>query len=352
MAQRPVIKAEARTEFGKGVARRLRRDWKVTGVIYGAHQEPVHFAVPLLDIQSLVRNNGVNAVLELEIDGEQYLTMVKHVDQNVLTFDIDHVDLLAIKRGEKVEVEVPVTLTGEPAAGTMHIQDADVLLVEADVLNIPEEIEVSIEGLEDGAGVLGLGQHEPAALGHAADPADQGVREPAADVAVLGDVGPQLPLEAAPLDELEAHLAAADEHDVEVQLGVERLFRDRWCILTPRGDTDPAAVERVAALDGTMDVETTPGWGTTLRIEIPLDPPSAALTVEGAEELTDREKQVLRLVATGISNQRIGDQLGITANTVKYHVANLLRKYGARTRAELASITHSDDAHHPSSRTR
>ena len=151
MAQRPVIKAEARTEFGKGVARRLRREWKVPGVIYGSHQEPVHFAVPLLDIQSLVRNNGVNAVLELEIDGEQYLTMVKHVDQNVLTFDIDHVDLLAIKRGEKVEVDVPVTLTGEPAPGTMHIQDADVLLVEADVLNIPEEIEVSIEGLEDGA---------------------------------------------------------------------------------------------------------------------------------------------------------------------------------------------------------
>lgn len=151
MAQRPVIKAEARTEFGKGVTRRLRRDWKVPGVIYGAHQEPVHFAVPLLDIQSLVRNNGVNAVLELEIDGEQYLTMVKHVDQNVLTFDIDHVDLLAIKRGEKVEVEVPVTLTGEPAPGTMHIQDADVLLVEADVLSIPEELEVSIEGLEDGA---------------------------------------------------------------------------------------------------------------------------------------------------------------------------------------------------------
>lgn len=151
MAQRPVIKAETRTEFGKGVARRLRREWKVPGVIYGSHQEPVHFAVPLLDIQSLVRNNGVNAVLELEIDGEQYLTMVKHVDQNVLTFDIDHVDLLAIKRGEKVEVEVPLTLTDEPAPGTMHIQDADVLLVEADVLNIPEEIEVSIEGLEDGA---------------------------------------------------------------------------------------------------------------------------------------------------------------------------------------------------------
>ncbi|MCW1804167.1 helix-turn-helix transcriptional regulator [Brachybacterium squillarum] len=127
---------------------------------------------------------------------------------------------------------------------------------------------------------------------------------------------------------------------------------DGGIAVTAHDDSLRPIVERVAALDGTMDVEATPGWGTTLRIEIPLDPPSAALTVEGAEELTDREKQVLRLVATGISNQRIGDQLGITANTVKYHVANLLRKYGARTRAELASITHSPDAHHPRSQTR
>ena len=127
---------------------------------------------------------------------------------------------------------------------------------------------------------------------------------------------------------------------------------DGGTAVTADNDTLRPIVERVAALDGTMDVETTPGWGTTLRIEVPLDPPSAALTVEGAEELTDREKQVLRLVATGISNQRIGDQLGITANTVKYHVANLLRKYGARTRAELASIAHSHEAHSPSAQTR
>lgn len=150
MAQRPVIKAEARNEFGKGAARRLRRAWKVPGVIYGSNTEPIHFAVPLLEIQSLVRNNGVNAVLELEVEGEKHLTMVKHVDQNVLTLDIDHVDLLSITRGEKVEVEVPLTITGEPAPGMMFIQDADVLMVEADVLSIPEEIELSIEGAEDG----------------------------------------------------------------------------------------------------------------------------------------------------------------------------------------------------------
>ncbi|MER0070577.1 50S ribosomal protein L25/general stress protein Ctc [Corynebacterium sp. KPL2850] len=170
MAERPIIKAEPRTVFGKGYARRLRRDWKVPGVIYGSDQEPVHFAVPLLDIQSLVRNNGVNAVLELEIEGEQYLTMVKNVDQNVLTMDIDHVDLLLIKRGEKVEVEVPITLTGESAPGTMHIQDADVLMVEADVLSIPEEIELSIEGLEDGEVITAADVTMPEGTTLVADP--------------------------------------------------------------------------------------------------------------------------------------------------------------------------------------
>ena len=147
---RPVLKAEARTEFGKGFARRLRAAGKIPGVVYGHAVDVLHFAVDRLEMTALVRNHGVNAVFELELEGEQHLVMVKHIDQNVLTFNIDHIDLLSIKRGEKVEVEVPVVLEGEPAPGLMSIQDADVLLVEADVLNIPEEIVVSIEGLEDG----------------------------------------------------------------------------------------------------------------------------------------------------------------------------------------------------------
>lgn len=146
----PVLAAQPRTEFGKGAARRLRREWRVPGVLYGSNTEPIHFSVDLLELQTMIRYNGLNAVLELEVDGEKHLSMVKNVDQNVLTLDVDHVDLLSIKRGEKVEVEVPVTITGEPAAGLMFIQDNDVLLVEADVLSIPEEIEVSIEGAEDG----------------------------------------------------------------------------------------------------------------------------------------------------------------------------------------------------------
>lgn len=148
MADYKTLQAEPRTEFGKGAARRLRREWRVPGVIYSGDTETIHFSLPLLEIQSLVRNHGVNAIVEIELEGEKHLTMVKHVDQNVLTFDIDHVDLLAIKRGEKVEVEVPIVVEGEPQAGTIAVQDAYELLVEADVLNIPEEIIVSVEGLE------------------------------------------------------------------------------------------------------------------------------------------------------------------------------------------------------------
>ncbi|MFH0412398.1 50S ribosomal protein L25/general stress protein Ctc [Corynebacterium sp. L4756] len=170
MAQRPVIKAQARNEFGKGAARRLRRAGLVPGVIYGSNTEPIHFAAPILELHTLIRYHGANAVLELEIDGEQHLTMVKDIFQNVLTLDMDHLDLLSIKRGEKVEVEVPVTLTGEPAPGMMSIADADVLMVEADVLNIPDELVVSIEGLEDGTVVTAADVTLPEGTTLVADP--------------------------------------------------------------------------------------------------------------------------------------------------------------------------------------
>ncbi len=144
------LPAEARTEFGKGSARRLRRDRKVPGVIYGVGHENVHFAIDLLALTAVVRNQGANAVIELEIEGEKHLTMIKHIDQNVLTFDIDHIDLITIKRGERVEVEVPVIAEGNPFADGLLIQEVDTILVEAGVLEIPEEIIVDIEGKEAG----------------------------------------------------------------------------------------------------------------------------------------------------------------------------------------------------------
>ena len=151
MAKYPTLTATAREEFGKGFARRLRRDGRIPGVIYSGTTENVHFSVDRLEFTAVVRNDGANAIVEFDIDGEKHLTMVKHVDQNVLTFDIDHVDMLAIKRGERVEVEVPVEVEGEPEPGLMYVQDADLILVEADVLEIPDSFTVSVEdlGLED-----------------------------------------------------------------------------------------------------------------------------------------------------------------------------------------------------------
>ena len=151
MAKYPTLTATAREEFGKGFARRLRRDGRIPGVIYSGATENVHFSVDRLEFTAVVRNDGANAIVEFDIDGEKHLTMVKHIDQNVLTFDIDHVDMLAIKRGERVEVEIPVEVEGEPEPGLMYVQDADVILVEADVLEIPDSFTVSVEdlGLED-----------------------------------------------------------------------------------------------------------------------------------------------------------------------------------------------------------
>lgn len=144
----PTIEVENRTEFGKGSARRLRRSGRVPGVLYGPElDKPIHFSVDLLEIQALVRNHGTNAIVQIDLGGEKHLTMVKAIEQNVITLKIDHIDLLAIKRGERVEVEVPVVLEGEPQPGTLAMQDAYEILVEADVLDIPDEITVSVEGL-------------------------------------------------------------------------------------------------------------------------------------------------------------------------------------------------------------
>ena len=145
-----VIKGERREEFGKGSARRLRRDGKIPGVLYEKGIENIHFAVNLIEMTAIVRNDGANAIVELELDGEKLLAMVKHIDQNVITLDIDHIDLFGIKRGEKVTVEVPVVMEGEAAPGAVVLQETDYVEIEIDALSIPDELTVSIEGKEIG----------------------------------------------------------------------------------------------------------------------------------------------------------------------------------------------------------
>lgn len=145
------LEAAVRKEFGKGAARRARRAGQIPAVVYANEFEPLHILVDRLDFTAIIRNHGTNAVVSLDIEGEKQLAMIKSVDQNVLTFNIDHADLLAIKRGEKVEVDIPVVHTGEIAAGAMLMQDAETIRVEADVMNIPEEIVLDVEGMEIGS---------------------------------------------------------------------------------------------------------------------------------------------------------------------------------------------------------
>jgi len=108
--------------------------------------------------------------------------------------------------------------------------------------------------------------------------------------------------------------------------------------LTAHDDSLRAIAERVAALDGDLSVQSTPGWGSELAVRLPLDPPTAPEPLASAVSLSAREREVLKLVASGARNRAIAHQLAITENTVKFHVSNLLRKAGAASRAELAAL--------------
>ncbi|KZE91384.1 50S ribosomal protein L25/general stress protein Ctc [Microbacterium sp. TNHR37B] len=140
--------AETRENFGKGFARRLRAAGKIPAVIYGHGTTPVHVALPGHQVSLLVRR--ANAVLELEVDGTQQLTLVKDVQKDPVRQIIEHIDLLVVKKGEKIQVDVPVTVVGEPFSGTIANLDNTTVLLEVEATHIPENIEVDVEGLEDG----------------------------------------------------------------------------------------------------------------------------------------------------------------------------------------------------------
>jgi large subunit ribosomal protein L25 len=145
------IDAETRTEFGKGAARRTRRAGKIPAVLYGHGTDPQHLSLPQLEFARVIREQGRNAVLTLNIAGQTQLALTKTVVTHPIRPYIEHVDLLVIRRGEKVSVEVQLVVTGEAAPGTMVTQELNTLEVEADVSSIPEQIEVSVEGLEVGS---------------------------------------------------------------------------------------------------------------------------------------------------------------------------------------------------------
>lgn len=142
------VVAEVRENFGKGYARRLRAAGKIPAVIYGHGTDPVHVSLPGHQVSLLIRR--ANAVLELDVAGTQQLTLVKDVQKDPVHQIIEHIDLLVVKKGEKIQVDVPVVVVGEPFAGTIANLENTTVLLEVEATHIPQHIEVDVEGLEDG----------------------------------------------------------------------------------------------------------------------------------------------------------------------------------------------------------
>jgi large subunit ribosomal protein L25 len=186
------IPAEPRTEFGKGAARRTRRASKVPAVLYGHGMAPAHIALPGHELMLALKTPNVLLTLELG-DGLQ-LALPKDVQRDPVRNIIEHVDLVVVNRGEKVVVDVPVTVVGQPVSGTLVALDAATVQIEAEATHIPEGIEVSVDGLAAGSHVTARDLNLPPGAALVTD----------ADVLVVA-------VSAAPTaDQVEAELAEAE----------------------------------------------------------------------------------------------------------------------------------------------
>ncbi|MGA8987569.1 50S ribosomal protein L25/general stress protein Ctc [Aeromicrobium sp.] len=143
------IPAETRTEFGKGAARRIRRDDKVPAVLYGHGTDPVHVTLPGHQLMLALKNS--NALLTIDLGSEKHLAIPKQVQRDPLKGFIEHADLLIVRKGEKVVVDVRINLVGEAISGNLVMLENATISVEAEATHIPESFEVSVEGLDGGA---------------------------------------------------------------------------------------------------------------------------------------------------------------------------------------------------------
>ena len=145
------IPAEPRTEFGKGAARRIRRADKVPAVLYGSGSEPQHIALPG---HELALKHGANALLSIELEGNSQLAIPKQVQRDPLKGFIEHADLLIVKKGQKVTVDVAIHLVGEAEPGALVVTENATVSLEAEATHIPEFIEVSLDGADVGTQIL------------------------------------------------------------------------------------------------------------------------------------------------------------------------------------------------------
>jgi large subunit ribosomal protein L25 len=146
------ISAELRTEFGKGGARRTRRAGKVPAVLYGHGEKPRHIALPAREFAAAIRHGGKNQIFNIEFaDGSVALALPKAIQRDPIKETYEHIDLLVVRRGEKVTVEIPVRLVGDAARDTLVMTESDTLAILADATRLPDHIDVSIEGLQVGS---------------------------------------------------------------------------------------------------------------------------------------------------------------------------------------------------------
>jgi len=226
------ITAETRTEFGKGAARRIRRADKVPAVIYGHGNDPVHLTLPGHATWLALKNGGANALLEIEVDGSTQLALTKQVQTDPIRRTLEHIDFVAVRRGEKVTVDVPVTVVGEAGPETLVVTESGTVSLEAEATNIPETIEVSVEGAEVGTLITAAELHLPEGSELLTDPEALIVNVTNAPTAA----------------EVEAELEEA-----EAEAGIERDESDEE--LAEQAETEAAEGDGDASEDGDTDSE-------------------------------------------------------------------------------------------------
>ena len=193
------ITAEPRTEFGKGAARRIRRADKVPAVLYGHGEQPVHVSLPGHDLMLALKNP--NALLSIVVDGADQLALAKQVQRDPIKRHIEHADLILVRRGEKVTVDIQVIVEGEVDSESMVVTETGTISVEAEATTLPESVTVSVDGLTAGGRI------------HASD-----LELPEGTTLVTdGDVLVVNVVAAPTADEVEAELAEA-----EAEAGIER----------------------------------------------------------------------------------------------------------------------------------
>jgi len=164
------LSAEPRTEFGKGGARRTRRAGKIPAVIYGHGADPRHISIPAREFAQALKHGGMNVLLTVNVNGADKLAIPKAIQRHPIKGIFEHVDLLAVRRGEKVTIDVPLQIVGEVVRGGLLAQENTTVSIEAEATNLPSGIEVNIEGVEIGSHITAADLALPAGATLAGDP--------------------------------------------------------------------------------------------------------------------------------------------------------------------------------------